>query len=406
MTAPLTIALAAGTVLVVSSGSLASILSSPTDGALASYLRLAGFALPLVTTGAIALGCLRGLGSRYAYPVVDSMVKPTLRVAALLIVGWFYQQSPQAWALAWFGPAMISSLLAIALLYGRLRRAPKGGRAEAPRWLEFWRYSAPLALSDLAQVGVQWIDVLMVGVIVGTVATGIYTGLARCIMVGELVLVAVGLAVAPYLAALFGRGESEPATDTYAACTAVIVALGAPIFICYLAFPRTILTIFGSEFRTGADALMVLSLAMLVSLAAGPILMILTMAGRSGHVLAVTITALAVNVVGNLVLIPIFGLTGAALSWGISILITNTAGWIWAGDLLDIRLVAPRVCLGGAVAAACFGIPAVASRTAVGDNWIGLGCAIVTGGVLYTTLAVSRRRDVSQLIDWTSPRRV
>ena len=151
---------------------------------------------------------------------------------------------------------------------------------------------------------------------------------------------------------------------------------------------------------------MVLSLAMLVSLAAGPILMILTMAGRSGHVLAVTITALAVNVVGNLVLIPIFGLTGAALSWGISILITNTAGWIWVGDLLDIRLVAPRVCLAGAVAAACFGIPAVASRTAVGDNWIGLGCAIVAGGVLYTTLAVSHRRDVSQLIDWTSPRRV
>ena len=202
------------------------------------------------------------------------MVKPTLRVAALLIVGWFYQQSPQAWALASFGPAMISSLLAIALLYGRLRRAPKGGRADAPRWSEFWRYSAPLALSDLAQVGVQWIDVLMVGVIVGTVATGIYTGLARCIMVGELVLVAVGLAVAPYLAALFGRGESEPATDTYAACTSVIVALGAPIFIRYLAFPRTILTIFGSEFRAGADPLMVLSLAMLVSLAAGPILMI------------------------------------------------------------------------------------------------------------------------------------
>ena len=89
------------------------------------------------------------------------------------------------------------------------------------------------------------------------------------------------------------------------------------------------------------------------------------------------------------VLIPIFGLTGAALSWGISILITNTAGWIWVGDLLDIRLVAPRVCLAGAVAAACFGIPAVASRTAVGDTWIGLGCAIVAGDVLYTTLAVS-----------------
>ena len=102
MTGPLVIATVAGMALVSFSDSIALQLNGTSGGGLATYLRFAGVALPAATIGSIALGCLRGMGSRYAYPAVDSTVKPMMRVVAFLIVGWAYETSAQAWALAWF----------------------------------------------------------------------------------------------------------------------------------------------------------------------------------------------------------------------------------------------------------------------------------------------------------------
>ncbi|ODB72704.1 hypothetical protein A8711_31240 [Micromonospora sp. II] len=51
--------------------------------------------------------------------------------------------------------------------------------------------------------------------------------------------------------------------------------------------------------------------------------MVLNMAGRTAWTFYNAMTGTVLNVVGNLLLIPRFGILGAALAWTISILVTN-----------------------------------------------------------------------------------
>ena len=112
---------------------------------------------------------------------------------------------------------------------------------------------------------------------------------------------------------------------------------------------------------------MILSLTMLLATACGPVDSVLLMAGRSWLSLRNSTVALVVNVGLNLVLIPVYGIRGAAIAWAVAIVVRNllplvqvrrhlsmwpltrTTVWVAAGRssasaLVDIVVVARRTC--------------------------------------------------------------
>jgi O-antigen/teichoic acid export membrane protein len=90
-----------------------------------------------------------------------------------------------------------------------------------------------------------------------------------------------------------------------------------------IVYGEALLSVFGERYRTADAALAILGGAMLVATLTGPVDMVLLMAGKSSWNLVNTIVAVVVNVVLNLVLIPPYGVTGAAAAWGASILVNN-----------------------------------------------------------------------------------
>ena len=81
---------------------------------------------------------------------------------------------------------------------------------------------------------------------------------------------------------------------------------------------------FGPGFNSGAKPLTILSIGMSAEVLAGPALLALLMGGRSRRILAITALGFVVNLTLNLKLIPIWGMTGAALAWTASIVLVNT----------------------------------------------------------------------------------
>jgi O-antigen/teichoic acid export membrane protein len=67
----------------------------------------------------------------------------------------------------------------------------------------------------------------------------------------------------------------------------------------------------------------ILALAMLVGIGTGPVDVILLMSGRSWLSLANNMLAVVLDVGLNLVLIPRFGIVGAAVSWSVAIVASN-----------------------------------------------------------------------------------
>ena len=74
--------------------------------------------------------------------------------------------------------------------------------------------------------------------------------------------------------------------------------------------------------------MVILCLGSVVVLAAGNVQSLLLMSGRSSWAAINKVVVLSFNVVGNLVVIPVFGITGAAAIWAASMVLdTILAAW-------------------------------------------------------------------------------
>ena len=90
-----------------------------------------------------------------------------------------------------------------------------------------------------------------------------------------------------------------------------------------MVFAPVLLRAFGHGFGSGATALIILGAANLFAAACGPVDVVLLMAGRSGLSLMNNGIALAANIGLNVMLIPRYGINGAAIAWAVSLFITN-----------------------------------------------------------------------------------
>jgi O-antigen/teichoic acid export membrane protein len=275
----------------------------------------------------------------------------------------------------------------------------------------FWGFALFLSLADVFEVVVLWLDVLLVGAIAGSEAAGIYTAAGRYATVGFMLLGAVITAIGPQVGALMATGDLDRVRLLYRTASLWLAALAFPVYLTAIVFAPLLMDLFGPAFREGSTALAVLAAAMLVNMATGPVRMVLIMGGRSGLTAANDVAALVANVGLNLLLIPPYGITGAAIAWSASILITNIAPLVQVWKLWRLDPVGPAFWPVALLATACFGglgllargiagaadIPAFAAFAVVATGLYGLGLWAMRDRLEVDALrdAVVRRRAVT-----------
>jgi O-antigen/teichoic acid export membrane protein len=205
-----------------------------------------------------------------------------------------------------------------------------------------------LGLTGGSQLLLQRSDVLMIGWLMTAADAGVYVVACN---VAELVLfpfLAVSSIVAPSFAAHYARGErSEIASfmrTTTLSTLAGSLLIGIPLF----ALAPWILGMFGPEFVDGANAARILMLGICLRAVIGPSHLMLTMTGHERHALWALGCAAAANIALNLVMIPAFGIEGAASMTTLALLGSQVAMAIMAWRLIGVapallpRLLTPR----------------------------------------------------------------
>jgi O-antigen/teichoic acid export membrane protein len=158
-------------------------------------------------------------------------------------------------------------------------------------------------------------------------------------------------------------------------------------------FPATVLGIFGHQFTSGAVALTILSLAMMINLGTGNVTVVLLMGGKSSLSAYNALAALSVNVVLNLLLLPRIGIAGAAIAWAASIAVDNIAPVIEVWLTLGIGSFGSGYWLAVSTSAACFGITGLLVRGLMGATFPALVVAITAGVIAFAgALYAARRR--------------
>ena len=116
-----------------------------------------------------------------------------------------------------------------------------------------------------------------------------------------------------------------------------MIWLAWPFYLVVAVFADSLLSLFGPGFSSGATSLVVLVVAMGIATAAGTVQTIVLMGGRSRWQLADKTGALVLNVVLNVLLIPIWGIEGAAVAWAATILADTAVVVFQVQRLMGVR---------------------------------------------------------------------
>jgi O-antigen/teichoic acid export membrane protein len=154
-------------------------------------------------------------------------------------------------------------------------------------------------------------------------------------------------------------------------------------------FPTPLLQVFGDEVVAARGALVALSIAMLATAPVGPVASVILMSGRSRQAMTNTLVLMVINIGGNLILVPRWGITAAGVTWGLTIVVAAALpGW-QAHHSLGVSTLGRPAFMAVATAATTIGVVAVAARVWLGDTGSGLLATATIGMIAY---AIGLRR--------------
>jgi O-antigen/teichoic acid export membrane protein len=248
---------------------------------------------------------------------------------------------------------------------------------------EFWRFSLPRALAGFFQIIVYGLDVLLVGAILNTRDAAVYKGASAYAALGTFALGIIGLALGPQLAHLMARNEKRRTENLFQVGTWWLMVLSWPFGITTAIFAPLLMSVYGKEFVAGSTALVILSIAFLVQTGTGNNKVVLLMGGKSSLNLIFSAVALAMNVGLNLLLIPKYGINGAAIAWAATILFDNGSTTLAVRYLLGLKPFGSGWLLVALASLLCYGAVELAFRVALGPTVTAFVAAGLVGSILY-----------------------
>nr|WP_245250280.1 flippase [Thermococcus stetteri] len=292
------------------------------DPSLTSTLKIASLALlPMVLT-MIIVAISRGHG-RVRENFYYRNVLPQLLFLILLITGFTLNLSFDwvfiAYVIAWSVPSLLSFL--DGRKFGLLPERPEFDWNLAKELLTF---SFPLMLTGILDYILGWTDSLMLGYYFGPDKVGLYNGAAPIARALPVVLNSLGFVFMPAATVLFTDGDLEGLKRLYQSTAKWAFILTFPAFLLLFAFPAgTINLFFGPKYTEAATALRILSAGFMFHVVMGLNAMSLVAIGRTSDNLIGNLLAAVFNVILNAVLIPMYGIDGAALATASSYIAAN-----------------------------------------------------------------------------------
>ena len=216
--------------------------------------------------------------------------------------------------------------------------------ADTPSAGELLASGTPIAWVAILSAWLGFSETILLAGFRGGAEVGLYAAALRLATLVNFLLLAFNTLLAPRFAVLYGRRELVQIRQLARVSVLTMLALATPIFLAFFLFPGTLLAWFGSEFRAAAPALMILTVGQLINLSTGPVGTILLMTGNEQVMKRHTVTTVLINLVAAIMLIPAWGVAGAAASAAIGMATLNLLSWYSARALLQ-----PKQAVGAAL---------------------------------------------------------
>jgi len=348
------------------------------DTSLVPLFRLVALIVPVLVITTVLSAAMRGFRRMDQSAFADNIVQPVFRtavIAGLAIIGFNAYV-----AMIVFGLSLVASLSVLVVLLRR-RLADVAAHARVREHVRgVLTFSFPFWLSGLLAQFRKSVQPVLLGAFRDVASVGIFSVAASANAIGQTINLSITKSLRPVLAQVLDAGDHAQTERLYRTTTRWTISVSLPFFIVLVLYPRAVLQIFGESFQAGAAALTVLAFSELANAASGTSGTIIDMSGYNTVKVVNKVVWVTLSLGLNVLLIPRFGIMGAA----IAALSSNAA--MQAMRAIEVWVLArlnpyDRMTLKPVAAAAIAFVPGVAIR-----QWSGGALSVVE--LVLSALAV------------------
>ena len=279
--------------------------------------------------------CMRAIKKISAYTVVQGVLVPTFSIAAIIlfaqikigIVSAIYAYVISCWA----------AFLVAFLLWRRLIKNKKisFGKKGTVKLLQT---STPMAWVAIITAVMSFSEIVLLGIFRTPEEAGMYAAALRLALLINFIIVAFNSILASKFATLSDQSKTDEMRKLAKESTAIMLLVTSPLLVVFLLFPGYALSVFNPEFIEAENILRILSVAQLINIGLGPVGLMLMMTGHESAMRKITIVSWLVLLLSGFILIPQYGMMGAAWTSFIAIFLINILSLYGVKKLVKINV--------------------------------------------------------------------
>ncbi len=290
--------------------------------AMAPLLQLMAPLIPLMCMQVIWLAGLQGFKEFKKRVLVQRILVPGIVFVLQSIVLLFFRDVISVTIITIVG-TLLTTVICLYYFFRVVSRnvEPELGDYELREWLGF---AAPNFLTAIVDTVLDAIDTLLLAFFAVPIASiGQYSAALKINSFTAMPLTSLNVTFTPTIAELYHKGEMQKLEAMFKVVTKWSITFSLPLFLISTLFSPSLLGLSGSSFVAGWPLLIALAVGSMVSAATGSVGFMLMMTGHQKFSLLNSIIAVTLNVVLGIILTPLYGAMGTAVSTGMTIIIVN-----------------------------------------------------------------------------------
>ena len=240
--------------------------------------------------------------------------------------------------LGFFILSIISTIFIFKLLEKKKDKEFNGFEDISLKYIFYKSY--PFAISSMAIFLLSTFDVVFLKKYFGDSTVAFYSVAIKLMTILSMVINVVNITVSAKIAELFSLKNKKELIKIIKNSSRLIFILTLPMSLIICIFSEKILTFFGPQYIVAKQALIILIFGQCINSLFGVAPIYLNMTGRQYLFQFILIFAVFANLVLNSILVPKYGIEGAAISFSISMFLWNllSSVYIYIKDKIKVFL--------------------------------------------------------------------
>lgn len=314
--------------------------SPKTNGML--YLSLG---IPFIAASAIMGAMLRGIGRVVPGQIGESFLRPMLVFLSAILLSIMVDNPKSGDAIFFYLVAIVlASFVNFVIFKNRIPFGLLSRNSITSPVFSITKAVFPLALITGLQIVIGFTDIILIGIFLDDADVGIYKIAMQFSVLVSFGLQAINQVIQPRVSELYSVGNFNQLQNIVARSSVIIFFISLPVVVLLFFYSTQVIEFtYGKEYTLGSVSLTILALGQMMNACFGSVGSLLNMSGNESYTLRGLVVAGITNVLLGLILIPIWGIEGAAIATMTSMMLWN---WILRNYVKKLMPIEPSIISG------------------------------------------------------------